>query len=58
MSNSLIFKHSRRERRKKAPKPYLISLDEATFEIGKCGRIWVTRRVDEKRCISYMRSVY
>jgi transposase len=32
--------------------------DEATFETGKCGRIWVTRRVDEKRCTSCMRSVY
>jgi hypothetical protein len=32
--------------------------DEATFEVGKCGRIWVTRRVDEKRCTNCMRSIY
>ena len=32
--------------------------DEATFEARKCGRIWVTRRVDEKRCTSCIRSVY
>ena len=32
--------------------------DEATFEVGKVGRIWVTHRVDEKRCTDCMRSVY
>jgi len=32
--------------------------DEATFETGKTGRIWVTRRVNEKRCTNYIRSVY
>lgn len=32
--------------------------DEAAFEVGKMGRIWVTRRVDEKRCSSCIRSVY
>ena len=32
--------------------------DEATFEVGKCGRIWVTRRIDEKRCTNCMRSIY
>src|SRR6266487_1131877 len=32
--------------------------DEATFETGKSGRIWVTRRVDEKQCTNCMRSVY
>ncbi|PMD39605.1 hypothetical protein L207DRAFT_512616 [Hyaloscypha variabilis F] len=42
------------------PRPYISHRrsDEATFKIGKYRRIWVTRRVDEKRCISYMRSVY
>jgi hypothetical protein len=32
--------------------------DEATFEVGKSGRIWITWRVDEKRCSSCIRSVY
>ncbi len=32
--------------------------DEATFETGKSGRIWVTRRVNEKRCSNCIRSVY
>jgi hypothetical protein len=32
--------------------------DEAIFEVGKSGRIWVTWRVDEKRYTDYMRSVY
>ena len=32
--------------------------DKATFEVGKSGRIWVTRRVDEKRCTDCMRSIY
>lgn len=26
--------------------------DESTFDLGKDGRVWVTRRVDEKRCIT------
>ena len=32
--------------------------DEATFETGKRGRIWVTRRPDEKRCNTCIKSVY
>jgi hypothetical protein len=32
--------------------------DEATFEVGKSGRIWITRRVDEKACPSCIRSIY
>jgi hypothetical protein len=32
--------------------------DKATFEIGKCGRIWVTQQVDEKQYTNCMRSVY
>ncbi|TVY31395.1 Transposable element Tc1 transposase, partial [Lachnellula subtilissima] len=32
--------------------------DEATFEVGKSGRIWVTRRVDEKCCTDCIRSIY
>jgi hypothetical protein len=32
--------------------------DECTFELGKSGRIWVTRRVDEKRCTDCLRSIY
>ena len=32
--------------------------NEAIFEVGKNGRIRVTRRVDEKRCTNCMRSVY
>ena len=32
--------------------------DEATFETGKRGRIWVTRRTDEKRCPDCIKSVY
>jgi len=32
--------------------------DEATFDIGKDGRVWVTRRVDEKRCPDCIKSVY
>ena len=32
--------------------------DEAIFEVGKCGRVWVTRRVDEKRCTNCIQSVY
>jgi hypothetical protein len=36
----------------------VIWLDESTFETGKCGRIWVTRRTDEKRCLDCIRSIY
>jgi Transposase len=32
--------------------------DEASFETGKRGRMWVTRRIDERRCQSYIRSIY
>jgi hypothetical protein len=32
--------------------------DEATFETGKRGRIWITRRPDEKRCLNCVQSVY
>ena len=32
--------------------------DEATFEVGKCGRILITWRVDEKRCTNCIRSIY
>jgi hypothetical protein len=32
--------------------------DEAIFKTGKSGRIWVIRRVDEKRCTNYIRSMY
>ncbi len=32
--------------------------DEATFETGKSRRIWVTRRVDERRCLDYIQSIY
>ena len=32
--------------------------DEATFETGKRGQIWVTRRPDEKRCSNCIKSVY
>jgi len=32
--------------------------DEATFETGKSGRIWVTRHVDEKRCTNCIWSIY
>ena len=32
--------------------------DEATFETGKCGRIWVTRHIDEKRCMNCIWSIY
>ncbi|KAF4630030.1 hypothetical protein G7Y89_g8112 [Cudoniella acicularis] len=34
-----------------------ISSDEATFKAGKSGRIWVTRRINEKRCSSCIRSI-
>lgn len=32
--------------------------DECTFELGKKGRVWVTRRIDEKRCSDCIKSVY
>jgi hypothetical protein len=32
--------------------------DEATFETGKRGKIYVTRRPDEKNCQTYIQSVY
>jgi len=32
--------------------------DEATFETGKRGRIWVTRQPDEKNHPDYIQSVY
>jgi hypothetical protein len=32
--------------------------DECIFELGKNGRIWVTRRVDEKRCLDCIKSTY
>jgi hypothetical protein len=32
--------------------------DEATFDIGKDCRVWVTQRVDEKRCPDCIKSVY
>jgi hypothetical protein len=32
--------------------------DKATFKTVKSGRIWVTCRVDEKRCLNCIRSVY
>jgi transposase len=32
--------------------------DESTFETGKRGRIWVTRRPNEKHCQSCIKSVY
>jgi transposase len=32
--------------------------DEAIFETWRNGRIWVTRRVDEKRCPDCIKSVY
>jgi transposase len=32
--------------------------DEATFETGKRGRVYVTRRPDEKRCNTCIKSVY
>ena len=32
--------------------------DECIFELGKNGRIWVTRRVDEKRCSDCIKSTY
>lgn len=32
--------------------------DEATFETGKRGRMWVTRRVDERRCPDCIKSIY
>jgi hypothetical protein len=32
--------------------------NEAIFEIGKNGKLWVTRRVDERRCPDCIRSVY
>lgn len=32
--------------------------DECTFETGKRGRVWVTRRVDEKHCTDCIKSVY
>jgi hypothetical protein len=36
----------------------VIRSDECIFELGKNGRVWVTRRVDEKRCSDYIRSTY
>ncbi|KAF4630689.1 hypothetical protein G7Y89_g7443 [Cudoniella acicularis] len=32
--------------------------DEATFDTGKDGRVWVTRRVDEKCCPDCIKSIY
>jgi transposase len=32
--------------------------DEATFETGKRGRVWVTRRTDEKACPTCIKSIY
>jgi len=32
--------------------------DEASFDIGKDGRVWITRRVDEKRCPDCIKSIY
>jgi hypothetical protein len=32
--------------------------DEYTWETGQKGRTWVTRRIDEKKCSKYIRSVY
>jgi transposase len=32
--------------------------DEATFETGKRGRVWVTRRTDEKACPNCIKSIY
>lgn len=32
--------------------------DECTFELGKAGRIWVTRRIDEKKCPDCIKSIY
>lgn len=32
--------------------------DEATFETGKRGRIWVTRRPDQKACSTCIKSIY
>ena len=36
----------------------VIWLDECTFELGKSGRIWITRRVDEKWCTDCLWLVY
>ncbi|PMD46862.1 hypothetical protein L207DRAFT_507713 [Hyaloscypha variabilis F] len=89
VSNTSIPRRTVRQRRKKAPKPHLISLGIKVSartirrELRRVGyqrskkrlgfalkyrwwgisdyttfRIWVTRRIDEKRYISYMRSVY
>jgi hypothetical protein len=32
--------------------------DECTWETGRKGRAWITRRTDEKRCSTCIRSVY
>lgn len=32
--------------------------DEASFDIGKDGRVWVTRRIDEKACSDCIKSIY
>jgi hypothetical protein len=32
--------------------------NKATFETGKRGKIWVTRRLEEKNCQDYIQSVY
>ena len=32
--------------------------DECIFELGKTGRVWITRRIDEKRCPDCIKSVY
>ena len=32
--------------------------DECTFELGKAGRILVTRRIDEKKCLDCIKSIY
>lgn len=32
--------------------------DESIFELGKSGRVWVTRRVDEKKCSDCIKSTY
>lgn len=32
--------------------------DECIFEVGKVGRVWLTRRVDERRCSDCIKSTY
>jgi len=36
----------------------IIWSDKTTFDIGKDGRVWVTRRVDEKYCPDCIKSIY